>query len=115
MNEGDKNFLNIKVFDNYVLVEYVYSGNVIANHKHEYGIKHLEREALSPIAFSKFIDGVIYMLEHISLYERIPTDFRLSTPRYATLLKNKLENESYSQFFTNGIPICVTINENKDI
>ncbi len=115
MYPNAKNFLNIIVRDDHTLIEYVCGENVIVEHRHDFGIKHLEKETLSKIAFSKFIDGILYVLEHISLYERIPTDFRLTTPRYVTLLKDKIEKESYTQFFTNNVPIRVTINDNKDI
>ena len=57
---------------------------------------------------------MFYTLEFISLYDRIPTNFHLTIPRHVSWLKNAIENNSYAQFFTDGIPVRVTLENNKD-
>ena len=109
-----KPYLVILVNDDHVLLEYVLENNVLLSHKHNFGIKHMESLALNTVAVSKFLDGIFYALEYISLYDRIPTEFRLITPRYATWLKRAIEKKSYAQFYTNGVPVRVTIENNKD-
>lgn len=90
-------------------ISYCVDGKDLISHTHNIGLAHLEREGLNKIVTSKFTDGIIYALEYISLYERIPTEFKLVTPRYATWLKGVLEEESYAQFYTGGLPVRVTI------
>lgn len=90
-------------------ISYRIDNKDVINHTHNIGLAHLEREGLNKVVTSKFIDGVMYALEYVSLYERIPVDFRLVTPRYATWLKGVLEDQSYAQFYTNGLPVRVTI------
>lgn len=90
-------------------ISYRVDNKDIINHTHNVGLIHLEREGLNKIVTSKLIDGIIYALEYISLYERIPIEFKLMTPKYATWLKGVLEDQSYAQFYTNGLPIRVTI------
>lgn len=110
----DKPSLHISVHDDHVALEYVVENNVLVSHKHTFGIKHLESHALSKEAVSKFLDGILYILEYISLYDRIPTEFILVTPRYGAWLKGAIEDHSYSQFYTGGIAPRVTIESNKD-
>lgn len=67
------------------------------------------------LAASKFMDGILYTLEFISLHDRIPTDFRLIAPRYATWIGETLEAASYSQFYTRDVPISVTLEGVKEV
>ena len=61
------------------------------------------------IAGSKFMDGILYTLEFISLHDRIPTEVKLVSPRYVTWISETIENNSYTQFFTAGVPVNVTL------
>ena len=106
--------LKILVTDDSLSLQYIVSDEVLVSHNHNFGIKHLDSHALSKQATGKFLDSIIYTLEFISLYDKIPTDFCLTTPRYGTWLKNAIENNSYAQFFTDGIPVRVTLENNKD-
>lgn len=101
--------LLIKVGDRETLIEYVTEGNTIVSHAHPVGLKNIEAEGMSMLAGSKLLDGILYSLEFISLHDRIPTDFRLVTPRYATWIGEVLERGSYSQFYTDGVPVRVTL------
>jgi hypothetical protein len=101
--------LLIKVGDRETLIEYVIEGKPLVSHMHPVGLKHIEAEGMNVIAGSKFLDGIMYALEFISLHDRIPTDFRLITPRYATWIGETIENGSYAQFYTKGAPVRVTL------
>lgn len=101
--------LKIVVGDRETRIDYVADDHVIVSHMHPVGLKHIEMEGMNVIAGSKFIDGIIYALEFISLYDRIPTDFKLVSPRYSTWIGEIIENGSYAQFFTNGVPVRVTL------
>ncbi len=107
-------YLLIEVDDSKTNLKYVVDENVLATHSHDFGLKHLESHAMSKIASSKFLDGVFYILEYISLYERIPTEFVLCSPRYSSWIKNLIEEASYTQFYTNKIPVCVKIDGNRE-
>lgn len=102
-------YLSISVGDTATLINYVVDGDVVVSHTHPVGYKHIEAEGMNNIAASKLADGVLYALEFISLQDRIPTDFRLVAPRYATWIGESLENVSYTQFYTNGVPVNVTL------
>ncbi len=101
--------LRISVGDSTTLINYVVDGEVVVSHSHPIGFKHIEADGMNHIAGSKLLDGVLYALEFISLHDRIPTDFRLVTTRYATWIGEVIENGSYTQFYTDGAPISVTI------
>lgn len=88
--------------------------NVVVAHTHPIGYKHIEAEGMNAVAASKFIDGVLYTLEFVSLYDRIPTSFSLISPRYSVWLGQILEDASYTQFYTSGVPISVTLENNQD-
>lgn len=101
--------LSISVGDTATLINYIVDGSVIVSHTHPIGYKHIEAEDMNIIAGSKLLDGIIYTLEFISLHDRIPTDFRLIAPRYATWIGETIENASYTQFYTDEVPVSVTI------
>lgn len=106
--------LKIVVGDRETHINYVVDGEPLVMHTHPVGIKHIETEGMNAIAASKLLDGVIYALEFVSLHDRIPTDFKLITPRYATWIGEAIENASYAQFFTEGAPVRVTLEDTYD-
>lgn len=109
-------FLSVAVGDTSTLINYLVDGHILVSHVHPIGYKHIEAEGMNVIAASKFMDGVLYALEFISLHDRIPTDFRLIAPRYATWIGETLENNSsYSQFYTRGVPVSVTLEGVQDV
>ncbi len=114
MNEV-KPFLSIKVGDTSTTINYNHGDQIIVSHTHPVGYKHIEAEGMSLIAGSKFIDGILYTLEFISLHDRIPTDFRLVSPRYVTWISEVIENNSYTQFYTDGVPVSVTLENITDV
>lgn len=69
---------------------------------------------MNAAAASKLLDGIMYALEFISLHDRIPTNFHLTSPRYATWIGEALERGSYTQFFTDGVPVRVTLLDTYD-
>lgn len=114
MNQPES-FLSIAVGDTSTLINYIVDGHIIVSHVHSIGYKHIEAEGMGIIAGSKFLDGVLYALEFISLHDRIPTQFKLIAPRYATWIGETIESESYTQFYTGGVPISVTLEGIKDV
>lgn len=114
MNQS-KAFLSVAVGDTSTLINYLVDGHILVSHVHPIGYKHIEAEGMNIIAGSKFMDGILYTLEFVSLHDRIPTDFRLIAPRYATWIGEILEGASYSQFYTKGAPISVTLEGIQDV
>jgi hypothetical protein len=108
-------FLSVAVGDTSTLINYLVEGHVLVSHIHHVGYKHIEAEGMNIIAGSKFMDGILYTLEFISLHDRIPTEFKLIAPRYVTWIGEIIENSSYTQFYTNGVPISVTLEGIKDV
>jgi hypothetical protein len=103
------NFLSISVGDESTLIQYVSDDEVLLTNAHPVGLKHIDALGLSKQASSALLDGVHFTLEHISLYDRIPTEFRLISPRYLAWLRTVIEEESYAQFYTAGVPVRVTL------
>jgi hypothetical protein len=101
--------LKIVVGDRETHVRYMVDGQPIVTHVHPYGIKHIEIDGMNAIAGSKLVDGIMYCLEFISLHDRIPTDFQLIVPQYATWIGETIEGASYAQFYTGGAPVRVTL------
>lgn len=114
MNQSNS-FLSIAVGDTSTLINYIVDGHILVSHVHSVGYKHIEAEGMSLIARSKFLDGILYALEFISLHDRIPTSFKLISPRYSTWIGETLEEASYTQFYTNGVPISVTLEGIQDV
>ena len=110
-----KPHLTITVGDISTVINYMNGEEILVVHTHPYGYKNIEAEGMSLIAGSKFIDGILYTLEFISLYDRIPTDFRLTSPRYSTWIGETIENCSYTQFYTGRAPISVTLENITDV
>jgi len=106
--------LVIKVGDRETQVEYYIGTHAIVSHLHPFGLKHIEAEGMNTVAGSKLLDGITYALEFVSLHDRIPTDFRLITPRYAVWIGETIEAGSYTQFYTNGAAISVTLEGTHD-
>ncbi|MDB5260293.1 MAG: hypothetical protein JWN37_524 [Candidatus Nomurabacteria bacterium] len=102
-------YLSISVGDSATLIHYIVDGEIVVSHTHPIGFKNIEAEGMNVIAGSKLVDGILYALEFISLHDRIPTNFKLIAPRYATWIGEVIENTSYSQFYTNGAPVSVTL------
>lgn len=110
-----QSFLSVSVGDTSTLINYIVDGHVLVSHVHPIGYKHIEAEGMNVIASSKFMDGILYTLEFISLHDRIPTEWRLIAPRYATWIGETIESTSYTQFYTNDVPVSVTLEGIKDV
>lgn len=110
-----KSYLAILVSDTETSINYVIDEKIIVSHAHPIGYRHMELDGLGVVARSKFIDGIIYLLEFISLHDRIPTEFKVTSPRYSVWIGETIEKYSYTQFFTNGLPISVTLDGTLDV
>lgn len=107
-------YLSISVGDSTTLINYIVEGVVVVSHTHPIGFKHIEAEGMNIIAGSKLLDGILYTLEFISLHDRIPIDFHLIAPRYSSWIRDTIKDASYAQFFTDDIPVGVTIEDTKN-
>ncbi len=103
------NHLVIRVGDRETKVEYVVDDHALVSHVHPFGLRHIEAEGMNTVAGSKFVDGIMYTLEFVSLHDRVPTHFKLITPRYASWIGEAIERASYTQFYTKGAPVSVTL------
>lgn len=108
-------YLSIAVGDTSTLINYLVDGHIIVSHVHPVGYKHVEAEGMNQIAGSKLMDGILYTLEFISLHDRIPTQFKLIAPRYSTWIGETIEGCSYTQFYTDGAPVSVTLEGIQDV
>ncbi len=108
-------FLTVAVGDTSTLINYIVDGHIIVSHIHPYGYKNIEAEEMNLVAGSKFMDGILYTYEFISLHDRVPTEVRLIAKRYATWIGEVIESTSYSQFYTNDVPVSVTLEGIKDV
>jgi hypothetical protein len=108
-------FLTIAVGDTATHINYLVDDHVLVSHTHPFGYRHIEAEGMNQVAASKFVDGILYTLEFISLHDRIPTNFRLVSPRYSTWMGEAIERASYTQFFTDGAPISVTLEDTDSV
>lgn len=106
--------LVIQVGDRETLIEYRIGKAALVAHTHPYGLRHIESDGMNTVAGSKLLDGIIYALEFVSLHDRIPTNFHLVTPRYATWIGETIESGSYTQFYRNGAHINVTLDGTHD-
>jgi hypothetical protein len=104
-----QHWLEIIVGDEDTTVQYVTENKVLVSHTHPVGYRIIEADGMNAIARSKFLDGVLYMLEFISLNDRIPTEFKVISPRYSIWIGDTLEKYPYTQFYTNNLPISVTL------
>lgn len=104
-----KPYLSISVGDTATLINYISDGEVVVSHTHPMGYTHIEAEGMNKVAAGKLLEGIVYTLEFVSLYDRIPVSFRLIAPRYTTWIRDAVEKNSYSQFYTKGSPISVTL------
>ncbi|MDQ5962650.1 MAG: hypothetical protein QG653_457 [Patescibacteria group bacterium] len=102
-------YLSVSIGDTSTLLQYVSDNEVVLTHVHPVGIKHIDAYGLGDQAASSVLDGILFALEHVSLYDRIPTEFRIIAPRYATWVKTVVEKYPYAQFYTGSVPVRATI------
>jgi hypothetical protein len=110
-----KAHLAVAVGDHATSIQYVVEGHTLVSHTHNVGYRQLEALGLNAIARSHLVDGILYVLEFVSLNERIPTDFRVAAPRYAMWVGEAIESAAYSQFYTEGKPISVTLEDTTSV
>lgn len=107
--------LGVTVTESATHIQYICDGEVILSHTHPFGLQHAEAYGLNKIAASSIRDGVLFALEHISLYDRIPTEIRLLAPMHAPWLQSVLVGYDYAQFYMGGVPMRVTLLDKKEL
>lgn len=101
MNENYlEKYLDIKVFDEYTVVNYWNNNTLLYSHKFNIGINKVEKNLVSEFILSDWVSGVIYALHNISLLDRVPTFIYLETEKYGTVFEKFLKSKNtYSQFY----------------
>lgn len=95
----DKKYLEVILFDEHTLIKYISEGEVLLERKHPIGLTYIEANNMRPRAAAQFFDGILYTLELISLYDRIPESIHVATLRHGPWFKHLLEHESYAQYY----------------
>lgn len=116
MNIGFVNkYLEVAVLADKTIIKYWNNGAISLVHEYQIGIFEIEKNLVNEISLSNWVSGVIYILDLISLQDRVPTDIYLFTERYGhTFQKVLKEKNTYAQFFLenkeNGKGVHVIIN-----
>ena len=95
-----KKYLDITVLPDKTLIKYWNDDVLSFTHEHPVGISHLEKELVSEIVMSDWINGLIHTLNTISLTDRVPTFIYLTTEKYGNVFERYIKNKNtYSQFY----------------
>ncbi|MEA4910602.1 hypothetical protein SDC9_07913 [bioreactor metagenome] len=101
MNENYlRKYLDIKVFDDKTQVQF-WKDDVLATTSEFYiGINQISENLVSEAIMNDWLGGIVYNLEKISLLDRIPTFFYLTTEKYGSVFEKFLKRKgTYSQFY----------------
>jgi hypothetical protein len=88
---------------------YKEEGDVLLEVTKKYGLHKLEDFKLRERASYLLLDPLLFVLEKISLYERIPTALHVVTSKHGTWIKHILESYPYTQFYTSGKKMSVIL------
>ncbi len=109
-----KKYLDITVLPEKTLIKYWHDDVLSFTHEHPIGISHLEKELVSEIIMSDWVNGVVHTLNMISLTDRVPTFIYLTTEKYGNVFEKSLKNKNtYSQFYLedsnqgNGVRVII--------
>jgi hypothetical protein len=95
-----KKYLDIVVFPDKTLIKYWNDDVLSLTHEHPIGISHLEKELVSEIVMSDWVNGLIHALNIISLTDRVPTFIYLTSEKYGNVFERYIKNKNtYSQFY----------------
>ena len=103
--------LLITLTDESYIVDYREDGESLLVTKKKYGLLKLEDFKLRERAGYLLLDPLIYTLEKISLYERIPTTVHVITERHGPWIKHIIKEYPYTQFYTGGKKMSVTLGQ----
>jgi hypothetical protein len=95
--------------DNQVVASYISDEETMLSYTHPYGHLQLEAQALGKSSVSMIDSALVSLFEQVSLYDRIPKHIHILSTRNREWLKKVIESRSYTQFYTDGTPFCVTL------
>ena len=101
--------LLLKLTESSYTITYKEEDEVLLESKKEYGLAKLEDFKLRERASYMILDPLLYILEKISLYERVPTILYVFTPKHGPWIKHILETYPYTQFYIKGNKMSVIL------
>ncbi len=103
--------LILTIDENSYTITYKEEGDVLLTTQKKYGYLKLEDFKLRERASYLLLDPLLFTLEKISLYERIPTTLHVFTEKHGAWIKHILEMYPYTQFYTGGKKMSVTLGQ----
>jgi len=95
-----KKYLDIKIFDDKTRVQFWKDEALAESSEFALGLNQISENLVSDYIMNSWLAGVLYILDKISLLDRIPTFFYVSTERYGSVFEKFLKKpETYSQFY----------------
>lgn len=109
-----KKYLDIKVLDNKTQVQFWKDDALATSSEFDIGLNQISENLVSEAIMNDWLSGILYNLERISLLDRIPTFFYVTTEKYGSVFEKFLKRPAtYSQFYLEptqyGIGIHVII------
>jgi len=93
-------YLEIKVLESETVINYFCDDTLVYTHRHKIGLQKIDIESVSKFIISDWVNGVIFSLSHISLYDRVPKYIYLYTEKYPYTFEQALrDSRTYSQFY----------------
>jgi hypothetical protein len=101
--------------DDDLVVSYISHGEEMIRIPFKYGYKFLEASALGVSTRSAIATSLATLFESVSLYDRVPQHIKVESFRHREWLKRTIESLSYTQFYTKGKSLRVTLVETKEV
>jgi len=99
LNYLDK-YLEVKVLTDKTVINYWNDDTLIFSHEHKIGMRKVDEEKVSNFILSDWVSGIIYTLQNISFYDRVPKHIYLKVEKYPSIFEKIIRNKStYSQFY----------------
>jgi len=99
LNYFDK-YLDIKVLLEKTIINYFIDNTLSFNHEYNIGTQKIDEENVSDVVLSDWVNGLLYTLNYISLYDRVPNYIYLNSKKHSlSLTKRVTTAETYSQFY----------------
>lgn len=105
-----KKYLDVKVYGDNTIIKYYSDNNLSLTYEHSIGLDKVSKDLVNDLIMNHWIDGVIYVLQKISLTERVPTFIYLYTEKYSSVFEKFLKDKkTYSQFYIEPIENIASI------
>jgi len=93
-------YLEIKVLGEETVINYFCDDTLVYAHRHKIGLQKIDIESVSKFIISDWVNGVIFILSHISLYDRVPKHIYLYTEKYPYTFEQAIRDQNtYAQFY----------------